>query len=482
MAVLEGLSPYNVFHYFEEICAIPHGSGNERSLSDYICGFARARGLEYYQDSAYNVIIKKPASKGREGSAGVILQCHIDMVCEKNKGTSHNFLTQGIELVRDGDFIRANGTTLGADNGIAAAYMLAILSDGNIVHPPLECLFTTDEEAGMRGALALDASQIKGRRLINIDTEEEGHLLVSCCGGMRVNARIPVSRVDSDEGLPCLLGVKGLLGGHSGSDIHLFRANSNKVIARALLQLSKSFSYKLCSLTGGLMDNAIPREAEAEILIRAKDMDGMKAQLLTLTEILKKEFPSEVSLELTLEPSQKSAYRPMNNDSARRAVALVSLAPYGVIRMSQHMEGLVETSNNPGILQTEEDAVILSGALRSSSETMKAQIFDEINTLASMLGGSACAASEYPSWAYNPESRLLEDFKTLYRDMYNREAVVTAIHAGLECGLFSRKIPGIDMISIGPNIYNAHTPDERVSISSTQRVWEFLIKALEYLK
>lgn len=484
MRVLEKLNPNKVFYYFEEISQIPRGSGNEKAISDYIVEFAKDRGLFVYQDSAYNVIIKKSGTKGYEDSQAVVLQGHIDMVCEKNNDVPHDFTKDPLKLKVEGDFVTADGTTLGADDGIAVAYMLALLDEDGIKHPPLECLFTTDEEAGMKGAIQFDGSVLTGKRLINLDTEEEGKLLVSCCGGMKVTTQININYEEvSSELMPLFIKIRGLKGGHSGSDIHLQRANANKLMGRVLKAISE-VSVKVSKVNGGLMDNAISRECDALIFVEGHKVEGLKAIVDNMKATFIHEYKGvEDSIDILVEDVCGDIKYIAFDEITRKAVVdMLILIPYGVKTMSVDIEGLVESSNNIGVLRTMEDTVDFICAVRSSVASRKQLIFDEIETIGNLVNGKTFATSSYPGWEFNPNSEILAVTKEVFREFYKKEPVVEAIHAGLECGLFAEKIDGMDMISIGPDIFDAHTPDERICISSTERVWEFLKLLLEKLK
>lgn len=484
MRVLEGLKPEKVFYYFEEISRIPRGSGNEKAISDYIVTFAKDRGLFVHQDNANNVVIKKSGSKGYENSLAVILQGHIDMVCEKNSDVSHDFIKEGLKLHVDGDFVFAEGTTLGADNGIAVAYMLALLDDDTISHPPIECVFTTDEEVGMKGAIALDTSILEGKRLINMDTEEEGKLLVSCCGGMKITTELPVIYEDVPSDFkPYFIKIRGLKGGHSGSDIHLQRANAEKLMGRVMAALD-DVDVRFSKVNGGLMDNAIARECDALVFLKEDISDNVKSILVDIETKFIHEYTGveegiKVFMEETVEEIEYKAFDTKTKNSVRDMLILI---PYGVITMSMNIPGLVESSNNIGIVRTEKDCIKFICAARSSVASRKDIIFNEIDTIGRILGGKTYATSTYPAWEFNPNSELLAITKDVFRDFYKKEPVVEAIHAGLECGLFAEKIKGIDMISIGPDMFDVHTPDERLKISSTESTWEFLKALLSRLK
>lgn len=483
MGKLDGLGGDKVFYFFEEICKIPHGSENEKALSDYIVSFAKERGLYCRQDEHYNVLIKKAASKGYEDAAPVIIQGHIDMVCEKNTGTDMDFLTDPIEIYVKDDFIHAQGTTLGADNGIAAAYMMALLDDATLEHPPLEMVFTVEEEIGMGGARTFETFDVEGKRFINMDTEEEGVLLSGCAGGRRVRVYLPAERSDSPVGREAYqISIRGLKGGHSGSDIHLQRGNANILMGRVLHQLKEKIDFSLASVDGGNMDNAICREAEAIILIPKNNEESVRELLTIIEKSLREEYnSSESSITITMEALQEKVFKVLTEDTKNKLIYILMLLPYGVQTMSMEMEGLVESSNNIGILKTTSDSIYIDNAVRSSVESRKELICKKIESVATLCGAKIEEINDYPGWRFNPESSLLKVLSKTYREMYGKEATVSAIHAGLECGLFSEKIPDLDMVSIGPEMYDVHTPDERLSISSTIRVWEFLKEVLKQM-
>lgn len=483
MDALKILDCGKVFAYFEKICEIPHGSSHEMALSNYIVGFAKERGLYCRQDDRYNVVIKKPGSKGYEDSPALIVQGHIDMVCEKNADVVHDFMTEPLDLYIDGDFIRARGTTLGADNGIAVAYMLAMLDDDTLVHPPLEAVFTVEEEIGMGGACDFDAFDLEGKRFLNMDTEEEGNLMVSCCGGRRMRVYLPVERERRPAGEAVFaIRIRGLKGGHSGSDIHLQRASANRLLGRILYALREQMDYHLVQADGGNMDNAICREADAVISVAPTQEEKIRTLLAELEKMFQDEYISrENAITITMEQLNEEIPRMLTDQTRDYLIALLLLLPYGVQTMSREMEGLVESSSNIGILKTYEDEVFIDNAVRSSVESRKELICQKIQEIASLCGARTEGVHDYPGWQYRPESELLKIFRKTYVDLHGKEPNVVAIHAGVECGLFSRKIKGLDMISIGPDMFDVHTPDERLSISSTVRVWEFLKEVLKRL-
>ena len=480
--LISELQPFPVFRYFSAIAGIPHGSGNEKRLSDYIVSVAQEKGLRTVQDDARNVVVYVSAAPGCEQAPPLILQAHIDMVCEKNADTNHDFETDPLSLYIEGDFLQARGTTLGADNGVGAAMMLALL-DTDAPHPPLELLFTTDEETGMSGAIRLDASLLSARRLLNLDSDEEGIFCTSCAGGLRATVTVPIARQPAAPGAkPYALRVRGLVGGHSGIEIGKERANSNRVLARAFYGLSQELSFGLSHIQGGLKDNAIPREADATLWLNPADEE--KALLCTgkLAQAFQNEYrKSDPGLNLSLTPVDSQEAAVFDEASCRNVIAALLLLPNGIQNMNLDIAGLPETSNNIGIVRTADNGVSITSALRSSVVSRKFGLADQIKVVADTLGASYESHGDYPAWEYAPESSVRDACFTVYRALYGTEPAAAAIHAGLECGLFSEKMPGIDMISFGPNIYEAHTPQEKVSLSSVERVWRYLLALLQAL-
>lgn len=483
--VLKGLEPYSVFEFFEEISQIPRGSGNEKGISDYLVRFAKERNLEAIQDSALNVIIKKKGTPGYENAPTVIIQGHLDMVCEKNAGTEHDFLKDPLKLFVDEDYIKAKGTTLGADNGIAVAYGMALLDSHDIPHPPLEVLLTTDEETGMAGAMGLNPKDIDGRILINIDNEEEGKLLVSCAGGLRTRVRLPIVwEMASKELVNCSIKIRGLKGGHSGMDIIKQRGNSNKIIARFLVHLLQSLRFELSSLNGGSKNNAIPREADAHILVDEKDIDILRNKVDEWNRILKNEYKtSDPGLNIQLEVfGTNEEVRVFSQDTLQKAIKLLYMMPNGVQTMSMDIQGLVQSSTNVGVVTTGEEFISYDSAVRSSVRSLKHDILVATKVLAEAFDAEVTTQSEYPEWQYDPDSKIRKVFERVHKHIYGHDPEIVAIHAGVECGLFKEKFGEIDMISFGPNLFDVHTPDEHISISSTKRTWEYLLAVLKEIK
>lgn len=479
MRVLENLEPSRVFSYFEDLCAIPHGSRNTKAVSDYCVKFAEKRGLEHYQDGANNVIIIKGATAGYEKAEPVILQGHLDMVCEQTAECDKDMAAQGLDLAVEGDTVLAKGTTLGADDGIAVAMALAILDADDIPHPRLEAVFTTDEEIGMLGAAVLDLSPLKGRRMLNLDSEAEGILTVSCAGGNMTVCTLPLVRTPF-AGTTLKVTVSGLTGGHSGAEIDKGRGNSSMLMARVLDAIRKKTEMRLCLAEGGLKDNAIPRETTA--LIAAADAPAARAAAAEMGEILKKEYETpDPDLFVRVEDGE-SGLVPMDADTTDRALCLLLCAPNGVQVMSLDIAGLVQTSLNLGILKTDEKIMSASFCIRSSVGTQKEMLVERLRCLTERLGGSVAVSGDYPGWEYLKDSALRKLMVDVYREQYGREPRVEAIHAGVECGLFSGKLPGLDCVSYGPDLTDIHTPKERMHVASVQRVWKYTLEILRRMK
>lgn len=482
MSVLSGLQPERVFYYFEEICKIPHGSFNTKQISDYLVGFAKEHNLEYRQDEHNNVVIKKPASAGYEDAPVVILQGHCDMVCEKVPGSVHDFTKDGLKLQVEGDLISAEGTTLGGDDGIAVAYALAILEDAALKHPALEVVITTDEEVGLLGAAALDTSDLKGTYMINIDSEEEGKLWISCAGGLSATCEIPVERLEA-EGVKYEVTLDGLTGGHSGAEIDKIRANAIKLMGQFLFELSQKAEFYLVELTGGQKDNAIPRSVRAVFLA---DGDA-KAEIEEAAAVFQKNSRAEYSgtdekITLTVEEKGEAAEKVLTPAAQQKVLFFLVQIPYGIQKMSGEIEGLVETSINPGILRLEENMCKAVASIRSSVGSAKEALAEKVQYLTEFLGGSCTPEGAYPAWEYKKDSVLREIMADTYEEVFGEKPEVKAIHAGLECGLFYEKIPNLDCVSFGPNMSDIHTTEETLSISSTERMWNYLLKVLENIR
>lgn len=484
MKYYEQLKSKDVFHFFEVISNIPHCSFEEQKISDYLVDFAKERNLEYYQDEKLNVIIKKNATAGYENVPAVILQSHMDMVCEKNAITVHNFQTDPIKHVVKGEMLYADGTTLGADNGVAVAMSLALLDSKDAVHPKLECLFTVQEEVGLLGAQEIDASKLDGKYLINIDSEEEGTFLVSCAGGCRADISIPVSWTILDGEFDiCKLTISGLRGGHSGMSIHEERGNSIKLLARLLSEVSKEINIEIQNLEGGSKDNAIPREATAIVAIDKNALPQLQAELekwqaVFNNELLGKDNPLTIQAEI-IETEKIAVF---NQKTKQDILATLSIVSNGVYSMSHSIHGLVESSKNLGVISTGTDAFNFTFSIRSSVESLLFAQITELEHLVKWLNGKISIRGLYPGWEYNPESKLRDLFIKTYKNMHNVEPKIEAIHAGLECGILKKKLGDVDIISLGPDIFDPHSPDEHVRIDSVDRVYQFVVEVLKNAK
>lgn len=482
MGVLSNLQPKEVFAYFEEICNIPHGSYNTKEISDYLVDFAKKRNLEYHQDEVNNVIIIKEASAGYEKAEPLIIQGHIDMVCQKADGKDFDFEKDGLQLMVDGDHVTADGTTLGADNGIAVAMALAILDSNEIAHPRLECVFTTEEEVGMDGAHALDVSPLTAKKFLNLDSEEEGIFTVSCAGGVTITIDIPVEMA-SAKGKGLKLEVSGLKGGHSGIMIGEERASATKELARALWEISKVSELRLVSLEAGLKDNAICNLARAEVIIEEGKKEKVLEIVVALDKVMKHEYKvSDPGITLKAEECQASdvAY---TLESSNRVITFIQNSPQGIQNMSKEIDGLVETSLNLGVARLEGDHFKAVYAARSSVNSRIDKMIGSLEALANMLGGSMSTSGRYPGWEYKADSKLREDAARIFKDMFGKEPKIEAIHAGLECGIFAGKLGSeLDCVSLGPDIRGAHTTEETLSISSTERTWDLVLRLLKESK
>lgn len=478
MGVLSNLEPKEVFHYFEEICGIPHPSYKEEKISNYLVSFAKERGLEYYQDDLKNVIIIKEASAGYEEAAPIIIQGHMDMVCEKVPGCKIDFEHDGLKLKIEGDYVTADGTTLGGDDGIAVAYALAILASEEMEHPRIEFVCTVSEEVGMEGAAGIDVSMLQGKKLLNLDSEEEGIMLISCAGGCRAECKLP-AEWEKVEGQQIAIHVKGLIGGHSGVEIHKGRANSNMLLGRVLLAAGGVQSYHLMSCEGGNKDNVIPRETNAVVVVKENADAFIQAVEKAGEEIAAEYAAVDPDISVTAERIGAGVKKALSEGATTRAAALMHALPNGIQRMSTDIEGLVETSLNLGVLRLTEESFELRYALRSSVGTALKYLCAKMRMIAEQLGAELAVGSEYPAWEYKRDSKLREDMAEVYRKMYGTEMKIEAIHAGLECGILSGKIPGLDAVSIGPDMVAVHTAEEKLSISSTKRTWEFLSEVIK---
>ena len=475
--MLDDLEPKQVFHYFEELTKIPRCSGDEKRVSDFLVAFAKGNGLEVVQDDALNVVIKKPGTVGYESAPAVIVQGHMDMVCEKTNVSSHDFSAEPLTLKVEGDFVRADGTTLGADNGIAVAYGLALLDSDDIPHPPIELLVTTSEETGMDGALALSPDHLTGKTLLNIDSEEEGIFFVSCAGGLNLSVEFDAVWEPATDGV-LVVEVSGLKGGHSGVEIDKQRANAIKLLGRVLDASREAGQFNLAAIAGGSKSNAIAREARATITAGADVLGAIGSIVERLAAEVKLEFAvADADVRVTTSPAEKPA-RQLDLVSTEKIVDFLAIAPHGVQSMSKELEGLVESSLNLGVLEQSGDQIVLTISVRSSVSSIREDITRRLEVLARMVGAKSARTAEYPAWRYEPDSKIRELCLKAYKTVTGREARVGALHAGLECGLLKETLPETDMISFGPNLYDVHTPDEHLSISSVANTWAFLTSVL----
>ena len=468
MGKLTHLHPNRVFHYFEQICAIPHGSGDTARISDYCVAFAKDHGLWYRQDALNNVIIKKPATVGYEDHPAVILQGHLDMVCEKAPDCPIDFTTDGLDVDVDGDWVFAHGTTLGGDDGIAVAMALAILESDRLSHPPLEVLFTVDEETGMYGAEGLDPTDMEGRLLINVDSEQEGVLTVSCAGGARAEIALPLS-YESPSAPAYRITVSGLIGGHSGVEIDKGRLNANVVMG----QLLRSLDCRIAAVNGGQKDNAIPVLCEA--VVTCVEDPTAAAEAFAATH----RVAGDPDLTITVAPAATD--RVLTADATRRVAEFLATVPNGIRSMSEDIDGLVQTSLNLGILTTDENRLCASFAVRSSRNEEKLALLTELEAVAARFGGTYGSHGHYPAWEYRKDSRLRDVMCRVWQAQTGALPIVMAIHAGLECGLFCEKLAGLDAVSIGPDMQDIHTCRERLSVSSAARIYEYLCAVLKEL-
>lgn len=475
MKILKGLKPEKVFEYFEAISAIPRGSGNTEKIREYCADFAKQRNLKYICDNSGNIIIFKDACDSKS-TEPVIIQGHLDMVWEKNEECKINFETDGLELCVDGDFVSAKGTTLGGDDGIAVAMGLALLDSKDISHPPLEIVFTSDEEVGMTGANGIDCSVLNGKRMINLDSEAEGTLWVSCAGGVRADIGLPVEYIENTNPAYEII-VSGLHGGHSGAEIHNGYKNSNKILGLFLEKLSDRFSVNIINIGGGTADNAITRLSQCVISSGADIKNTAQTIADEITDDIKDTDPDA---EITIRKIEGD-FSCMSDDSTKSVVSLLNELPSGVVAMSKEIDGLVETSLNLGIMKNTENGFHCSFSVRSGVDSEREKLTDVLKTIAEKYSASIKFYSAYPAWEFKKDSELRDLMSVIYKEYFGKEMIVTAIHAGLECGLFCGKIKGLDCVSFGPDIFDIHTPCEKLSISSTERTWNYLLKVLEKL-
>ena len=481
MSALTGLEPASVFYYFEEICGIPHTSHHEKALSDYCVQFAKAHGLACRQDEMGNLLIKAPATPGYEKEPGLILQGHLDMVGDKTADCPLDLEKDAIHPVVDGGYVCAQGTTLGGDDGIAVAYALAVLDADDIPHPALEVVLTVCEEVGLLGASAMDFSDLEGRILVNIDSEEEGVLTAGCAGGRRVECHLPIARVPV-TGTAVKADVIGLVGGHSGTEIHKGRANAIALLGRWLTLLTENgVDYAALALSGGAKENVIPKESSITLVLPAGITEGVHTAAAQFAAQVQAEYGmADPAIRLQLTEQGCGAFSALDADSTQRLRKALLLMPWGVQAMSMDVPGLVETSLNLGVAEMDEQEAILRFSIRSSVPSAKELLSCKVQTLTELLGGSVRFHGDYPAWTYARESALRDRCVAVYEAQYGKKPQIAALHAGLECGILSGKIEGLDCISFGPNLLHVHTPNERADIASVARVWEYLKAILAY--
>lgn len=475
---LSGIEPQSVFAYFERLCAIPHGSGNTKAISDYLVSFAVEQGMQYIQDELNNVIIFCPGTCGYENHMPVILQGHMDMVCEKDADCPIDMETQGLDVAHDDQWVYAKGTTLGGDNGIAVAYGLALIADKTIPHPPIELVITVDEETGMYGAAGIDLSMLRGRTLINLDSEDEGIFTVSCAGGARGTIALPLKR-RAVYG-PCIkLTISGLQGGHSGVEIHKNRANASKIMGILLDRVQQLMPLCLTGFSGGSKDNAIPRSCTATMVAMGIHLERINDITQQLQKEVREQF-DEPEAVISGDDVDALGGNALSTEDTAKVIALLNSVPNGVQAWSQDIAGLVQTSLNLGVAELG-DEMRLTFAVRSSVNQEKRDLLKKLEELAKFYEGNYSETGDYPAWEYKKDSNLRDVMVRTYQQMFNKQPEVVAIHAGLECGLLSEKLPGLDCVSIGPDMEDIHTSRERLNIASTERTWKFLLEVLKNL-
>lgn len=475
---LSGLEPHSVFKYFEQICCIPHGSGNTKQISDYLVSFAKDNNITYVQDALNNILFFAEGTKGYEDHQPVIIQGHMDMVCEKDADCPIDMDTQGLDITHDSQYIFAKGTTLGGDNGIAVAYAMALLTDPTIPHPPLEIIITVDEETGMDGAAGIDLSALKGRTMLNLDSEEEGIFTVSCAGGARANIALPVER-HAVYG-PCIkLTVEGLQGGHSGVEIHKNRANANKVMGEFLSRVQKLMPVCITKLEGGAKDNAIPRSCVVTLVALGMYIERINEIAEQLQKEIREQYDEPDAI-IRGDDVDALGGNALTTACSSKVIALLNAAPNGVQTWSEDIPGLVQTSLNLGVVKLDAE-LNLTWAVRSSVNHEKIDLLTKLEEISNFYEAKFDSRGNYPAWEYKKESTLRDTMVRIYHDMFHEEAKVIAIHAGLECGLLSEKLPGLDCVSIGPNMQDIHTSRERLEIQSVLRTWHFICEILKSL-
>jgi len=480
MQTIKDLSPEKLWKYFDEITKVPRPSKKEEKIIEYILDFAKKNNLKNHKDKIGNIVITKESTKGQEKKPKIVLQSHLDMVCEKNSQTAHNFDTDAIETIVDGEWLKANETTLGADNGIGVATMLAILASDDIVHPALECLFTIDEETGLTGAKNLEKTSLSGKILINLDTEEEGDIYIGCAGGMDTIASFKYSQRAVEKGFSSYkVIVGGLTGGHSGDDIEKGRGNAVQILGRFLWNSMELYDIRLAEIDGGNKRNAIAREAYAKFMVAPKLVKKFQEYFMEFVTDVKNEYAIvEPKLFLTLEETNTPPFL-IDKDTKEHLLNALYACPHGVIAMSQAIPGLVETSTNLASVKYDGEVIKVATSQRSSIESAKKNIAKVVANVFYMAGAKVEHSDGYPGWKPNPSSSFLKYAKETYTNLYGNEPHVKAIHAGLECGLLLEKFPDLDVISIGPSIRGAHSPEEKVHIPSVTKYWNYLLELLK---
>jgi dipeptidase D len=477
--VLENLEPKSLFKFFGEILSIPRPSKHEEKMTQYLIDWAKERNLDYESDEIGNVIIRKGATKGKENSPWVCLQSHIDMVCEKNSDKDFDFEKDAIVPKIEGEWLKADGTTLGADDGIGVATALAILDANDIEHGPIECLFTVDEETGLSGAEALSPEVLKSRILLNLDSEDEGEIFIGCAGGIDTVAKLPFDKEETPNAPAFKIMVKGLKGGHSGDDINKGLACANKLLNRILWSLDKEMDLRLACFDGGNLRNAIAREAYATFVVAEPDVELMKEIVEKFTQDLKYEFrTTEPDMEITLMETEKPAFV-VDMLSQDNLLNVLYACPHGVLAMSREIPGFVETSTNLASVKMKEDHFFITTSQRSSVESSKYAAAYRVESCFLLAGADVEHGDGYPGWAPNPESKILKIAVDAYKKLFNKEPIVRAIQAGLECGLIGEKYPGMDMISYGPTLRGVHSPDERLEIKTVELYWKHTLEILK---
>ncbi|MBK9290739.1 MAG: aminoacyl-histidine dipeptidase [Bacteroidetes bacterium] len=479
--VLNTLQPSGIWHYFREITLVPRPSKKEERIIRYLVDFAEQHKLPYKVDKVGNVVISKPAAKGYENRKTIVLQSHVDMVCEKNSDKDFDFDNDPIEVKVENGWVKANGTTLGADDGIGMACQLAILADSSIAHGPIECLFTVDEETGLTGAFALESNLLEGRILLNLDSEDEGELFIGCAGGKDTVIKLPYRLEPAPEGQVAVeINVGGLKGGHSGDDIHKGLGNANKILNRMLWEADRNFDIRLAFVEGGNLRNAIAREARAVFLIEPGQKDSLVQKLGKLASDIRNEYHvSDGGLFIQINIPDETPAQVVDAEAQHKLIRSLYACPHGVIAYSQTIPGFVETSTNLASIRMKEDHFLIATSQRSSVESAKSDIANMVRAVFELAGAEVTHSNGYPGWTPNPESKIREITESAYNQLFNMAPKVKAIHAGLECGIIGDKYPGMDMISFGPTIRGAHSPDERIEIASVQKFWDLTLEVLK---